>query len=327
MKLEAMIKFFHHIASRETLHGIPHAFRFKSVLSSRKKGCLRPAHYVSIDGDADADEDAAPIPKVAKPKPKRHKVNTQKGIEAQILNQAQYSFNVQDQPPGPLEPVGHSFQTFEGVNRMTEPMDEQERDVFYDRGLISLGLVRPSGPHHADRSSVGQPSLTYNFQNHVGTVTRPPFNSNFHNDNTIWPSGPHHTHRSNVGQPSLTYNFQNHVGTVTQPPFNSNFHNDNTIRPSGPHHADHSNVGQPSLTYNFQNHVGTVTQPPFNSNFHNDNTVPGFALDPALIQAGQTTPNGPSDVSATQSRRQLKTSDVLAQEEAQKLRPLQRRRR
>lgn len=45
MKREDIIKFFQHIALREGSHGIPNAFRFKAVLSSRKKGKLVKTRY------------------------------------------------------------------------------------------------------------------------------------------------------------------------------------------------------------------------------------------------------------------------------------------
>lgn len=45
MKREAIIKFFQHIATREASHGVPNAFRFKAVLSSRKKGDLCETSY------------------------------------------------------------------------------------------------------------------------------------------------------------------------------------------------------------------------------------------------------------------------------------------
>ncbi|KAF8802326.1 hypothetical protein BYT27DRAFT_7112582 [Phlegmacium glaucopus] len=54
MKLEAMIKFFQHVAAREATHGVQHAFRFKAVLYSRKNGSLRAARY--NDGDAESDQ-------------------------------------------------------------------------------------------------------------------------------------------------------------------------------------------------------------------------------------------------------------------------------
>jgi hypothetical protein len=41
MKYDAIIKFFQRIASREASHGVQHAFRFKAILSRRRKGILR----------------------------------------------------------------------------------------------------------------------------------------------------------------------------------------------------------------------------------------------------------------------------------------------
>ena len=51
MKQDHLIMFFRHVSDREQSHGIENAFRFKSVLSGRKKGSLLPAQYgASADG-------------------------------------------------------------------------------------------------------------------------------------------------------------------------------------------------------------------------------------------------------------------------------------
>jgi hypothetical protein len=57
MKREELIKLFEHIASREASHGPKKAFRFKAILSSRKKGELRNTRYFD-------DENPAPAPAV-----------------------------------------------------------------------------------------------------------------------------------------------------------------------------------------------------------------------------------------------------------------------
>ena len=53
MKQETLMKFFHYIASREVSHGIHEAFKFKAVLSSRKKGVLQKSRY--NDGDEEPE--------------------------------------------------------------------------------------------------------------------------------------------------------------------------------------------------------------------------------------------------------------------------------
>lgn len=64
MKIESLIKFFKHVLEREQSHGIPNAFRFKAVLSSRKNGTICPAHY-KHDGDGDDSENEnVPPPRV-----------------------------------------------------------------------------------------------------------------------------------------------------------------------------------------------------------------------------------------------------------------------
>ena len=45
MKREDMVKFFDHVRAREASHGAKDAFRFKAILSSRKKGFLEKAKY------------------------------------------------------------------------------------------------------------------------------------------------------------------------------------------------------------------------------------------------------------------------------------------
>ena len=96
MKLEAIIKFFKHIAAREAAHGIPQAFRFKSVLSSRKKGDLHPARYL----DMGADSEPEPVIAHRKSRPKVHRKVKQRSTDAamQPLQHAQYTFDAADEP-------------------------------------------------------------------------------------------------------------------------------------------------------------------------------------------------------------------------------------
>lgn len=64
MKREAIINFFQHIARREPSHGVQNAFRFKAVLSSRKKGKLINTHYFDDyePTAADGPDTAAAVP-------------------------------------------------------------------------------------------------------------------------------------------------------------------------------------------------------------------------------------------------------------------------
>jgi hypothetical protein len=64
MKLDSMIKFFKHIVDREGSHGIENSFRFKGVLSGRKKGSLRPSRYKPFGADSgeDSEKDCEPAP-------------------------------------------------------------------------------------------------------------------------------------------------------------------------------------------------------------------------------------------------------------------------
>lgn len=51
MKRDQLVKFFEHITAREGSHGIKEAFRFKNVLSSRKKGEICTAKYPDFGRD------------------------------------------------------------------------------------------------------------------------------------------------------------------------------------------------------------------------------------------------------------------------------------
>ena len=51
MRQEDIIKFFKHIGSRQSSHGIKDAFRFKAVLSSRKQGNLYGPKYIEPAAD------------------------------------------------------------------------------------------------------------------------------------------------------------------------------------------------------------------------------------------------------------------------------------
>ena len=50
MRQEQLISFFRHVAAHQSTHGIQHAFRFKTILSDRKKGYLLPAEYRASAG-------------------------------------------------------------------------------------------------------------------------------------------------------------------------------------------------------------------------------------------------------------------------------------
>lgn len=62
MKVDSLVKFFKHVADREDSHGILDSFKFKSVLSSRKKGTLLPARYKDDDDAATSEDTRIPPP-------------------------------------------------------------------------------------------------------------------------------------------------------------------------------------------------------------------------------------------------------------------------
>jgi hypothetical protein len=72
MKLKDMKMFFEHVGNRERSLGITEAFRFKKVLSSRKKGSIRDARYIAVHSESDHtpaqpstnnETDTAPAPR------------------------------------------------------------------------------------------------------------------------------------------------------------------------------------------------------------------------------------------------------------------------
>lgn len=74
MKQSQLIAFFRHVAAREATYGIQNAFRFKSVLSGRKKGALLPAQYRAGAGagaDAGTSDNLNRSNPVSKPAPGR----------------------------------------------------------------------------------------------------------------------------------------------------------------------------------------------------------------------------------------------------------------
>jgi hypothetical protein len=79
MKLDALVVLFKHISQRETSHGIRDAFRFKAVLTSRKKGELGPTHY---EEDGTHSENAEDI----RPKRRRRKRRQQVNLNETVLN-------------------------------------------------------------------------------------------------------------------------------------------------------------------------------------------------------------------------------------------------
>jgi hypothetical protein len=80
MKLDSLVKFFQHVFQREASYGISNAFRFKSILSSRKKGDIRPSRYEDEGNDAEGAEDDPPIRRTRRRPP--HTVN----LEHTLLN-------------------------------------------------------------------------------------------------------------------------------------------------------------------------------------------------------------------------------------------------
>jgi hypothetical protein len=113
MKLEAIIKFFDHIKNREDSHGIQYAFRFKAVLSSRKKGVLCKARYSTDEVETDDDDVGA------EQRQRRNKRTTH-------INQSPASQPEQDS--GPVE------DTVPGEEN--SPVDENAQGPVNDNGTV-----------------------------------------------------------------------------------------------------------------------------------------------------------------------------------------------
>jgi hypothetical protein len=79
MRLESLMLFFKHVSERETSHGIPHAFRFKAVLSSRKLGTMLPAKYRFDGNDQDDVDETPPVRR------KRRKRQSESGIRPVLI--------------------------------------------------------------------------------------------------------------------------------------------------------------------------------------------------------------------------------------------------
>jgi hypothetical protein len=84
MKAQNLIKFFKHVIAREDSHGIPNAFRFKSISSSRKKGTLYPAYYKYDGEDLRAEEERETI--TTQVRRNRRKRPSQSDIPALIID-------------------------------------------------------------------------------------------------------------------------------------------------------------------------------------------------------------------------------------------------
>jgi hypothetical protein len=90
MKVDSLVKFFKHVADREDSHGISDSFKFKSVLSSRKKGTLLPARYKDDDDAAIGEDTGVP------PLPRRRK---RRQIPPALDNHSLLNNNTDDTQP------------------------------------------------------------------------------------------------------------------------------------------------------------------------------------------------------------------------------------
>jgi hypothetical protein len=108
MKLNDIISFFEHVSKREEVHGIENGFRFKSILTSRKKGLLQPAKYRTESGGSDEEEDSrSPLRNIRRPtqrtiRPEGMGVST--GLLTPASSQATTGLRTPADSPGPTQP-------------------------------------------------------------------------------------------------------------------------------------------------------------------------------------------------------------------------------
>ncbi|KAF8809692.1 hypothetical protein BYT27DRAFT_7254409 [Phlegmacium glaucopus] len=116
MKLEAVVKLFQNITIREEAHGIPNAFRFKAILSSRKQGTLCEARYDGGVAESEPRPASGPVPgRRAEPQSSIVTSGSSPTLIQQQLLLAPYSFNTihrpiiqstADLPPAPAPVIG-----------------------------------------------------------------------------------------------------------------------------------------------------------------------------------------------------------------------------
>jgi hypothetical protein len=120
MKLEAVVKLFQNITIREEAHGIPNAFRFKAILSSRKQGTLCEARYDGGVAESEPRPASGPVPgRRAEPQSSIVTSGSSPTLIQQQLLLAPYSFNTIHRPiiqstadlppapaPAPQQPTG-----------------------------------------------------------------------------------------------------------------------------------------------------------------------------------------------------------------------------
>jgi hypothetical protein len=122
MKRDDMIKLFEHIGARQASHGVDDAFRFKKVLSSRKKGSLQEASYHDTN-PGNPDPAPAPVPQ-RNIQATTNSGNSEPAPAPAPIQETLYSFNDTDMPE-----TLYSFNThmLEGPSSQEPHVPEQQR--------------------------------------------------------------------------------------------------------------------------------------------------------------------------------------------------------
>jgi len=156
MKIESLINFFKHIAQREASHGITNAFRFKNVLTSRKKGVFRPARYREDGEESDGGHDPVPIRR------KRRKNEGQVNLGNTILNPQAEHIDRSSRDSTPAEDTDrHSLR--EGTAEVTNSRSASLMPISHTSASpTNVALPTPSytpdPPPRRSRKSIGTPA-------------------------------------------------------------------------------------------------------------------------------------------------------------------------
>jgi hypothetical protein len=135
MKRESIIKFFQHVAQREDLHGITQAFRFHTVLTSRKNGTLIPASY-KADGE-DSGHESSPLPRPRR----RRKAPENTGNDALLSPDASEEPN----PATPTGPAQADLNTERATSAESAETPANPTRALHDQpsAHIGTGLITP----------------------------------------------------------------------------------------------------------------------------------------------------------------------------------------
>jgi len=161
------------VSQRETSHGVPNAFRFKSILSSRKKGTLLPASYKDDAHESGEDNSPPPVIRRRRRKPASVAGNTPL-LSADSVEIAESSATLPATParvaetPGSLANVPNGLYTPED----TPPIAQEMATPTRKRGRKSR-LLEPKGTPATPSSSEPRRSKRASGKGKTSTVTNP----------------------------------------------------------------------------------------------------------------------------------------------------------